>query len=68
MAEGYTSTFRLPPQLNITDGNVSENFKKWKRQVEIYLEACGASGKAGKTQVAIMLHCAGPQVLEVFEC
>ena len=27
---------RLPPELNIISGNVSENFKVWKRQVEIF--------------------------------
>lgn len=36
------SAFRLPSQLNITDGNISENFRKWKRQVEIYMAATGS--------------------------
>ena len=67
MAEDYTNPFRLPEPLNITDGNVPENFKRWKRQVEIYLEASGASNKPAKTQTAILLHCAGPQVLEVYD-
>jgi hypothetical protein len=39
MAAGYTNTFRLPPSLNVIEGNVSENYKKWKRQVEVYLMA-----------------------------
>ncbi|KAH3885576.1 hypothetical protein DPMN_009571 [Dreissena polymorpha] len=26
------SSFRLPSLLNVTDGNVTENFKKWKRE------------------------------------
>lgn len=67
MAEGYANPFRLPPPLNITEGNVSENYKKWKRQVEVYLEASGASDKPDKTKTAIILHCAGPQVLEVYD-
>jgi hypothetical protein len=25
MAAGYTNTFRLPPSLNVIEGNVSEN-------------------------------------------
>jgi hypothetical protein len=35
MAAGYTNTFRLPPSLNVIEGNVSEKYKKWKRQVEV---------------------------------
>lgn len=30
----FNSNLRLPPELNLT--NVFENFKTWKRQVEIY--------------------------------
>jgi hypothetical protein len=28
MAAGYTNTFRLPPSLNVIEGNASENKKK----------------------------------------
>ena len=51
----------------VTEGNVSENLKKWRRQIEIYLEACGAVEKRDEPHVAIILHCAGPHVLEVFD-
>nr|XP_022314409.1 uncharacterized protein K02A2.6-like [Crassostrea virginica] len=62
------SAFRLPSQLNITDGNISENFRKWKRQVEIYMAATGSDAKEKKaTQVAILLYCAGPQVIEIYD-
>ncbi|CAC5382385.1 unnamed protein product [Mytilus coruscus] len=67
MAEALTNTFRLPPQLNVTEGNVSENFKKWKRQVEIYLVASGAVKKDGAVQVAIILNCAGPNIVDIFD-
>ena len=61
------ANFRLPNPLNLTEGNLSEQYKKWQRQVEIYMEASGATSKPPRTQAAIILHCAGPQALEVFD-
>ena len=58
-------TLRLPPVLDLLNENLSEMFKKWKRQVEIYMLASGANSKAKKTRAAILLHCAGPQAVEV---
>ena len=64
MAEGPVDyhMLRLPPQLEVTTGNITESFKKWKRQVEVYL-----AGKNKQTQVAIILNCAGPHVLEIYD-
>ena len=59
------ATLRLPPVLDLLDENLAETFKKWKRQVEVYMLASGASSKSKKTRAAIILHCAGPQALEV---
>ena len=35
--------------------------------MEVHLAASGASTKEGKVQTAIILNCAGPQVLEVYD-
>ena len=37
--------------------------------MEIYMAATGsnAEGKPKATQVAILLHCAGPQVIEIYD-
>ena len=35
--------------------------------MEVYLVASGASAKDGKVQTTIILNCAGPQVLEVYD-
>ena len=59
--------FRLPQELKLTSGNVAENFRKWRRQLEIYLEATGSKEKSAKTQTAIILNCAGPQALDVYD-
>lgn len=61
------ANFRLPPELNLSTGNIADNFRKWRRQLEVYLEASGGSAKPNKTQTAIILHCAGPQALEVYD-
>lgn len=34
---------RLPSELNLLTGNVAENYKSWRRQIEIYLIASGTS-------------------------
>ena len=41
MADGCPNTFRLSPLLSVVKGNVSENYQKWKRQVQVYLTASG---------------------------
>ena len=61
--------FPPPGHLNITTGNVAENFKLWKRQFEIYLKASknDAAAVDGETKVAILLACAGPDTIKVFD-
>ena len=59
--------FHLPPKLDLTDGNLADSFRKWKRQLEVYMEASGTTNKPKQRQTAIILHCAGPQVLEVYD-
>ncbi|XP_068212643.1 uncharacterized protein [Palaemon carinicauda] len=61
------SVFRLPPPLDPLDDNLADTFKKWRRQVDIYMTASRASLKPKKTNVAIILHCAGPQMVEIFD-
>ena len=31
--------FHLPPNLDLTDGNFADSFRKWKCQLEVYMEA-----------------------------
>ena len=62
-----TAQFHLPPSLDLTDRNLANSFKKWKRQLQVYMEASGNNNKPKQRQTAIILHCAGPQVLEVYD-
>lgn len=59
--------FRVPDQLNIIDGNILENYCRWKRQMEFYLAASGVGNHEAGIQVPVILHCAGPIVVEVFD-
>ena len=58
-------SLRPPPMLDISATNLSETFKKWRQQIEIYLLASGATAKDNKIQKAIILHCAGSTVIEL---
>ncbi|KAL5017694.1 hypothetical protein ScPMuIL_005222, partial [Solemya velum] len=63
----YSASLRLPPQLDINTGNVPENFKRWKRQVEVYLAASGGEQTDNAVKTAIILNCAGTHVLEIYD-
>ena len=56
-----------PHQLDLREGNVAENFKTWKRQMEIFLLASGGSSLPPRQRTAILLHCAGPAAMDVYE-
>ena len=58
-------SLRPPPILDLSATNLSETFKQWRQQIEIYLLASGATTKDNKIQKAIILHCAGPRVIEL---
>ena len=61
------ANFRLPPPLDLNDPNLSEAYIKWKRQLDVYLLATGATGKDDKVHTAIILHCGGTQLIEAYE-
>ena len=58
-----------PPPLNLTSGNIAENFKTWKRlfQVHFCANQHNADTVGKETQVAILLSCAGPDAIKVFD-
>lgn len=61
------TNLRLPPELHLNTGNVSENFKTWKRQVEIYLRASGTTQLDNETQTATIINCGGEQLLKIYD-
>lgn len=61
------TNLRLPPKLHLNTGNVSENFKTWKRQVEIYFCASGNTQLDNETQTAKIIIYGGEQLLKIYD-
>ena len=57
----------VPSSLDLSNGNVAENFRRWKRQLNLYLTASGAYKLGGERQTAFILHCAGSEAINVFD-
>jgi hypothetical protein len=57
--------FKPPPNVSFYTGNAAENWRRWVRQFKTYFTAAELSKKSAKTQVAILLHCAGPEAQDI---
>ena len=55
-----------PPEVLSLDGNIAENWRRWKQRFNIFSLASGLSGKDAKVQAASFLHVAGSEALEVY--
>lgn len=54
------------PKPMLLEGNIPENFRKFKQQLLIYLTATGLSEKSEEQRVAILLNIIGEECLEIF--
>ncbi|XP_028178743.1 uncharacterized protein LOC114366161 [Ostrinia furnacalis] len=52
---------------NVTSGNLSKDWEKWKNAFKIYFEACELQKKDNKVQINILLHIIGEKCREVYE-
>ena len=59
------SSFKPPSTLNL-EGNVADNWRKWKQRFQLYMEASGSMKKPEKQRVAIFLHLIGEDALEIY--
>ncbi|CAC5413785.1 unnamed protein product [Mytilus coruscus] len=48
-----------PPIALSIEGNVSENWRKWKQKFQFYLDATEFNEKAEKLQCSLLFHCIG---------
>ena len=55
-----------PPEKLVLNGNLKENFRKFKQQFEIYITAAGIKDKTADIQCATLLHVIGPDAVEIF--
>lgn len=59
---------RLPSKINLfTGNNVWENYKTWKRQIEIYLIASGTAKLHEEIQTATIINCWGERLLKIYD-
>ena len=55
-----------PPESLSFQGNIAENWRRWKQRFEIYMVASGKNSKSDEVKAATFLHIAGPEALEIF--
>lgn len=60
------SSMRPPAALSF-DGNLKENWRKWRQRFELYLKATGLDTKPAERQVAVLLHVIGDEALDRFD-
>ncbi|XP_035234278.1 uncharacterized protein LOC118206119 [Stegodyphus dumicola] len=58
--------FCRPPQGLSFDGNVAENWRRFKQRFQIYMKASGNASKDSDVKVALFLNAAGEEAVEVF--
>ena len=55
------------PKKLILEGNVSENWRRWRKSFELYMTATEKTEKSEEIQCATFLSLAGEEAIEVFE-
>lgn len=50
----------------IITGNIAENWRRWEQRFWLYMVASGALTSEEMVKVAILLHTAGEEALEVY--
>ncbi|KAJ8019064.1 hypothetical protein HOLleu_42587 [Holothuria leucospilota] len=54
-----------PPKLQM-EGNLSENWKRFKQQFLLYLTSAGYEGKEAKIKTSLLLHVIGEEALDIY--
>ncbi|CAK8679113.1 unnamed protein product [Clavelina lepadiformis] len=60
-------SFRPPDPMQFVSRHVAESWRDLEMSFSIFFEAAELSKKPRKTQVAILLNCAGPQAQKIFQ-
>ena len=68
MSDNRGNTMEAIKQPNPLDlsGNISENWKKFYQEFELYMDASGLAEKGDKQKIALLLHVAQKQAIEVY--
>lgn len=62
-----TELVERPEKLNTTSGNLAENWKQFRRDLEIYMTATESNDKNAKVKIAIFLNLIGRDALKLFD-
>ena len=54
------------PEELVLEGNIAENWRKFKQEFELYKIASGCDTKPPKQKIALLLHVARKQAIEVY--
>ena len=57
----------LPPKQLLLEGNLVENWKRWKKDFNFYLAATEYDSKADKVKSSLLLHCIGDTAREIYD-
>ena len=60
------NSFHPPAKLDIHDLNLADSFKRWKRELQVYMAAMKKDQKPANTQTATILNCAGAQFIRIY--
>ena len=55
-----------PPEYLVLEGNLAENWRRWRQRFELYGKCIDLESKTKQTQVAILLHTLGPDCLDIY--
>jgi len=55
-----------PPKEMTFQGNVTDNWIRFKRRLTIYMEAINMDTKPDKRKITVLLTVAGPEVIDLF--
>ena len=55
-----------PPKEMILQGNVSDNWIRFKQRLTLYMEAINIDSKPDKGSIAVLLTVADPEAIDVF--
>ena len=55
-----------PPPAMQLEGNLSENWRKWKQRYELYEAASGLAGKEEGVKASAFLHIIGQESLDIY--
>jgi len=55
-----------PPEALLFQGNINENWKRWKQQLDLYLVATEKEKKSDKIKSSILLTCIGNKGRDIY--